>query len=95
MNHDKKDIDEILKKAEELGKLMTRIDELLQGIAYHDRISLMSTALMKTIVQHHPTSIEVIADMGNIFATMITSYRLMNEMEDDDDDDEEENGLRQ
>lgn len=94
METEQEKFERILKKAEELAQVLNNVEQMLEGMEYSDRISLLSTALMKTIVQAHETSLEVVADMGNIFATMITSYRMMNEIEDDEDD-EDEGVLRQ
>jgi hypothetical protein len=95
MEDDQEQIDEVMRKAGELTKVMSHIEEIISGMSYGDRISLISTLMMKNVVQEHKTSMEVVADMGTIFATMITSFRVMNAIEEEDDDDLEEENVKQ
>lgn len=89
------DMDEALEHAMELARLTEKIDQMLAGVDEGDKISVLSSLLMRTVVGRHKTSYGVIAEMALILTTMIGAYKAVNEYvnEDEDEDEDEDDDM--
>lgn len=81
--------DEKFERASDLVKLGMEMERILEGISYHERIGIISTLMMKMVEEEHDSPVVVMADLANIFASLITSYRIVSQICEDEEEGEE------
>ena len=87
---DKEITKEMMEHAENLAKISQAFHELTQGIKYQDRTAILVSLMLQHTVNNAGSYINAVAEIGNIFANMISTLNQIVEMDDDDEDEEEE-----
>jgi len=88
------DFEESLKRANNLEKISSAIQETISGLEYNEKLAILQTVMTREISDCHEYQVEVISEMTRIFISMVMSYSLVNNMVDDEDEDEEDESLQ-
>jgi hypothetical protein len=82
--------DELLKHAQNLAKISQAFHDLTQGISYEDRTAMLVSLMMQNTISTSHNYIAAVAELGNIFASMIFTLKQVAELDDGDDDEDDE-----
>ncbi|KPK13982.1 MAG: hypothetical protein AMJ56_00615 [Anaerolineae bacterium SG8_19] len=90
----KKESDELLKHAQDLSKISQAFHELSEGLQYEDRVAILVSLLMQSVLSNTEDPALAMAETANIFASMIFTIKQMAEMVGEEDEDENKNETR-